>query len=102
MTQSLLSVHSGADAGDAPITEEQMQQFFQAVQDLEAEMKAAGAWLFGGRLHDPETATVVRIVVHHASSGTSRRMVMITFSTPRTYRRPQCAPRQSRRVRMNV
>lgn len=27
---------------------------------LEADIKAAGAWVFGGRLHDPSTATVVR------------------------------------------
>ena len=28
---------------------------------LQAEMKSAGAWVFGGRLHEPGTATVVRV-----------------------------------------
>ena len=28
---------------------------------LQAEMKSAGAWVFGGRLTEPETATVVRM-----------------------------------------
>jgi hypothetical protein len=28
---------------------------------LEDEMKAAGALIFGGRLHEPDTATVVRV-----------------------------------------
>jgi hypothetical protein len=31
------------------------------VHDLEEEMKSAGAWVFGGRLHEPDTATVVRV-----------------------------------------
>jgi hypothetical protein len=34
-----------------------MAQVF-ALQD---EMKAAGAWVFGGRLTEPDTATVVRM-----------------------------------------
>ena len=31
------------------------------IQALEAEMKSAGAWVFSGRLHDADTATVVRV-----------------------------------------
>ena len=31
------------------------------VRALEEEMKSAGAWVFGGRLHQPDTATVVRV-----------------------------------------
>jgi hypothetical protein len=63
MTQYLLSVHSGADAGAEPaepVTPEQMQQSYQQVLALEEEMKAAGAWLFSGRLTEPDMATVVR------------------------------------------
>jgi len=58
MTQYLLSVHSGAGGGAQPAeptTPEQMQA-------LEEEMKAAGAWLFSGRLTEPDVATVVRVV----------------------------------------
>src|SRR6266852_5625912 len=38
-----------------------MQQFMERVAVLEEEMKSAGAWLFGGALHEPETSTVVRM-----------------------------------------
>ena len=43
------------------MTDEQMQQSWQQIQALEEEMKSAGAWVFSGRLHDPDTATVVRV-----------------------------------------
>jgi hypothetical protein len=64
MTQYMLSVHSGADTGAPPaepMTPEQMQQSYQQVLALEEEMKAAGAWLFSGRLTEPDLATVVRV-----------------------------------------
>ena len=61
MAKYLLSVHSvDGEAGD-PMTAEEMQQFMGRVGVLEEEMKADGAWLFGGALHDAETATVVRV-----------------------------------------
>ena len=62
MTQYLLSAHS-VDGGEPrdPMTGEQMQQMMAGVHALEAEMRSAGAWLFGGRLHEPGTATVVRV-----------------------------------------
>ena len=48
-------------AGERPrMTEVEITETTRAVRALEAEMKAAGAWVFGGRLHDPSTATVVR------------------------------------------
>ena len=28
---------------------------------LEADMKSRGAWVFSGRLHEPDTATVVQV-----------------------------------------
>ena len=43
------------------MTDEQMQQSYQQVMALQAEMKSAGAWVFGGRLVEPDTATVVRM-----------------------------------------
>jgi hypothetical protein len=64
MTQYLLSVHTGADGGGAPaepMTSEQMQHSYQQVLALEEEMKAAGAWLFSGRLTEADMATVVRV-----------------------------------------
>jgi hypothetical protein len=64
MAQYLLSVHTGSD-GDAPpappTTPEQMQHSQQQMQALEEEMKATGAWLFSGRLTEPDMATVVRV-----------------------------------------
>jgi hypothetical protein len=61
MAQYLLSVHSVEGEVREPMTDEEMRQGFKQVEILEAEMKSSGAWLFGGRLHEPDTATVVRI-----------------------------------------
>jgi hypothetical protein len=60
MSQYLLSVHSVDGEARDPMSEEEMQQFMERVGVLEEEMKSAGAWLFGGALHEPDTATVVR------------------------------------------
>src|SRR5215203_405032 len=46
--------------GRRPMTELEIEETTQAVRALEADLKACGAWVFGGRLHDPSTATVVR------------------------------------------
>ncbi|HEY2044913.1 MAG TPA: YciI family protein [Jatrophihabitans sp.] len=43
------------------MTPEQIQQSMQQVYALQDEMKSAGAWVFGGRLTEPATATVVRM-----------------------------------------
>ena len=61
MTQYLLSVHSVEGEVREPMTDEEMRQGFKQVGILEAEMKSAGAWLFGGALHEADTATVVRV-----------------------------------------
>src|ERR1700738_4966377 len=61
MAEYLLSVHSVNGEVSDPMTNEQMQHYFKQVQVLEAEMKSAGAWVFAGRLHEPDTATVVRM-----------------------------------------
>jgi hypothetical protein len=61
MAQYLLSVHSvDGETGD-PMTDEEMQQFMTRVRVLEEELKSSGSWIFGGRLHGSDTATVVRI-----------------------------------------
>ena len=61
MAKYLLSVHSVEGEARDPSTEEEMQQFMGRVGVLEEEMKSAGVWLFGGALHEPDTATVVRM-----------------------------------------
>jgi hypothetical protein len=59
MTQYLLSLHTGADSEQPaePMTPER----FEEMRALEEAMKAAGAWLFSGRLTEPDMATVVRV-----------------------------------------
>ena len=61
MTQYLLSVHSVEGEARDPMTEEEMRRFMERVGVLEEEMKAAGAWVFAGRLTEADTATVVRM-----------------------------------------
>ncbi len=61
MTQYLLSVHSVEGEVGAPMTDEEMQQSWKQIQVLNEELKSAGAWVFGGALHESDTASVVRI-----------------------------------------
>ena len=61
MSQYLLSTWSVEDESPGePPTPEQMQEFMQRVIDLEADMDSSGTFLFGGGLHGPDAATVVR------------------------------------------
>jgi hypothetical protein len=57
----MLSVHSANGVAQEPMSAEEMQQSWQQIGALESEMKSAGAWVFSGRLHEPGTATVVRV-----------------------------------------
>jgi hypothetical protein len=61
MAQYLLSLHNVDGEASAPMTDEEMQHSWERIQALNDEMKAAGAWVFGGALHGPDTATVVRV-----------------------------------------
>lgn len=61
MAQYMLSAHSVDGEVREPMTEDEMQQFYERIGALEEEMKSAGAWVFSGRLHEPDTATVVRV-----------------------------------------
>ena len=61
MPRYLLSAFTADGETREPMTDEQMQHSWQAINALEAEMKTAGAWVFSGRLHEPDTATVVRV-----------------------------------------
>jgi hypothetical protein len=61
MNQYLLSLYEVEGQVDgAPATAEEMQAFMGRVIALEEEMDRAGAFAFGGALHGPDTATVVR------------------------------------------
>ena len=62
MARYMLSVHSVEGDGREPPTAEEMAHNWQQLQIVEAEMKSTGTWVFSGRLHDPDTATVVRVV----------------------------------------
>ncbi|MCU1430783.1 MAG: hypothetical protein JWL83_4783 [Actinomycetia bacterium] len=59
MTQYLMAVHhSPSTPQPAP---EEMQKAFKQVDAVNAEIQAAGAWVFGGGLEAPDIATVVRV-----------------------------------------
>jgi hypothetical protein len=62
MSQYLLSVHTeaGGESHEQSMTREDMQSFMERVVALEAEMKESGTFVFTGRLHDADAATVVR------------------------------------------
>jgi len=60
MPQYLLSVHSNECATQKPMSGEDMQAMMAKIFGLEADMKSSGTWVFGGKLHAPDTATVVR------------------------------------------
>jgi hypothetical protein len=61
MARYLLSVHSVEGQAREPMTDEEVQQSHKQLGVLEGEMHSAGAWVFSGRLHEPDTATVVRV-----------------------------------------
>src|SRR5918999_3427388 len=61
MTKYLLSTHTVEDETRAPRTKEEMHELGRRVGAIERDMKSSGAWGFSGRLHEPDTATVVRV-----------------------------------------
>jgi len=58
MRQYLLAVHMVE--GEPIPREDEIQRRYKAVDAFNAEVQSAGAWVFAGGLHPPETATVVR------------------------------------------
>src|SRR3981081_1799422 len=60
MPKYLLSAHSVEGQPREPMTDEQMRALGERVHALEADMTAAGALLFSGRLQGGGDATVVR------------------------------------------
>jgi hypothetical protein len=61
MTRYLLSVHTVAGETRAPMTDEEMHESYERLGSVEQEMQSTGAWVFSGRLHEPDTSTVVRV-----------------------------------------
>jgi hypothetical protein len=59
MKQYMLAVHTVEGAPTVPAA--QMQIAFAQVDKLNAELRAAGALVFGGGLLPPDSATVVRV-----------------------------------------
>jgi hypothetical protein len=57
MTQYVLSVHSVRGEVADPMT----AAVLQAGRCRRGEMRSDGAWVFAGRLHEPDIATVVRV-----------------------------------------
>jgi len=60
MKQYLLSVQI-VDDGSPPPSPEEAQPIYERLDALNADIQAAGAWVFAGGLHPPSTATVVRV-----------------------------------------
>ena len=48
-------------SADPEMTDADHQTAWERIGPLETEMQAAGAWVFSARLHEPSTATVVRL-----------------------------------------
>ena len=57
MKQYLLAIQQPDGGAPAP---EVLESIMRDVAAVNEELKAAGAWVFAGGLHDPSTATVLR------------------------------------------
>ena len=61
MSQYLLSTYTvEGQVPGAPTTTQEMETFMEGVVALEAEMDVSDTFVFGGALHGPDAATVVR------------------------------------------
>ncbi len=60
MAHYLLSTHTVAGEAREPMSDDEMRQMMQRIGVVEEEMTSSGAWVFSARLHEPDTATVVR------------------------------------------
>ena len=62
MSQYLLATYAvEGDVVGAPTTPQDMQEFMGRIIALEADMDESGTFIFGGALHGPDAATVVRV-----------------------------------------
>lgn len=60
MPHYMLAAYTREDDPPSAMSDEERQTAWQQIQQLETEMRSAGVWVFSARLHDPDTATVVR------------------------------------------
>lgn len=60
MPHYMLSLHLVEGEERPPMTDEDMQRQMEKLGELEADMRAEGAWTFSARLTGPDAATVVR------------------------------------------
>ncbi len=61
MSQYLLSTYMvEGEVPGGPASPEEMRDFMERVIALEAEMDSSGTFVFGGALHGPDAATVIR------------------------------------------
>ena len=61
MSQYLLSTYAvKGEPSQEPPPPEAMQAMMERTIEVEAEMESTGTFVFGGRLHGPDAATVVR------------------------------------------
>jgi len=60
MPQYLLTLHSSTTEQRPEMTREEMERSSSAIMAVNAELRASGAWVYGGRLDDPAEAKVVR------------------------------------------
>ena len=60
MPQYMLSVHTAPDAAREPMTDEQQRAGYSRIAEIEADMEAAGAFVFSARLSDASEAKFVR------------------------------------------
>ena len=60
MAHYLLSTHTVAGEAREPMSEDEMRQMMERIGVLEEEMRSSGAWVFSAKLHDTDTASVVR------------------------------------------
>lgn len=60
MPHYMLAAHTSEGDRRDSATAEDRQEAWARISRLETEMKSAGVWVFSARLHEPDTATVVR------------------------------------------
>lgn len=64
MPHYLLSVHTTIDPADVPSgpppSPEDMAAMMERINTLEDDLESSGAWVFSGRLSDPDSAAVVQ------------------------------------------
>jgi hypothetical protein len=61
MAKYLLSTHTVEGEAREPMADDEMQRMFREMGSIEEDMRSSGAWVFSARLHEPDTATVVRM-----------------------------------------